>query len=275
MKLRHLVSTFVTAVGAIATIGIVTAQPEAGENQRTVIRGQSVQLSGTAAAGDVVFIGRDPTQPLTEEEAAAFETRQVFLQTADGIGFQHEVFEGTPGTPATQVMGWHTGASGGMNQFIKVNGTGDDLEISLNFMDTPLPMILEPLANMAVNGGMPAFGIASFGAAQGMAGTGQVFTQRITQGNMAGAHVADAVVFHSELREADVHLLDAPVPGVAPTSVAFTSKLVIEDEADRERLVSVEVENVSIQEALEIIGAEANCNIFLEDDAIVVNSCAN
>lgn len=275
MKPRHLVSAFVTALGAFATIGIVTAQPAAGERPRMLIRGQSVQLSGAAGeTGNVVFIARDHAQPLTEEEVAAFEESGIFLQTADGAALQQGVITGTAGV---RMMGWNSTDLGAMNQFIKVDRSGDDMTVSLNFTDTPLPMILEPLANIAVGGGVPALGIAA-GAVPPTTDARQIFTQQIRPGAApadGGTGTADVVEFHTAPGIATVRPLNVPTLGVGPAAMAFTSKLVIEDEADRERLVSVEADNVSIEAALEIIGAEANCNIFLEDDTIVVNSCAN
>jgi beta-lactamase regulating signal transducer with metallopeptidase domain len=281
MKPRHLVSTFVTAVGAIATIGIVTAQPEAGENQRTVIRGQSVQLAADRSSGDVVFVARDPSAQLTEEELAAFENGQVVMRAADTVMLHHEDFTAAiPGTPGVRTMGWHSAAAGAADQFIKVNGINGDLEITLNFTDAPLSMILEPLANMAVDGGLPSFGVAAIGTPPGTPGPGPVVTRQIIQGSVTSAAVAstsadEVVMFHAEPLPPGAVPFTAPVAGATVAAMPFKSKLLIEDEADGERLVSVDAENVSIQEALEIIGAEANCNIFMKDDMIVVNSCAN
>lgn len=269
MKARHFVSTVVTALGAIATIGVVTAQPEAGEGPRVFIRSQASAAATNGEAGDVVFIARDPGRPLTEEEVAALADTQMFVEG-----------EMVAGTPGMRVMGWTAAAAGTTNQFVRINADGDKLDVSFDFTDAPLQMVLEPLANMAAGGVPPAVGFGVAGSAPGAAGTTQVFRQQIVESSIAAAPAvavttADVVMFHTQALPPGAEPFNVPVAGVRLATAPFTSKLVIEDEADRERLVTVQADDVSLEEALEIIGAEANYNIFIEDDEIVVNSCAN
>jgi hypothetical protein len=111
---------------------------------------QSIQLSDEGHAGDVVFIARDPVQPLTEEVAARFATRQVFIQAPLASALENTGALPAPGEAGVRMMAWNAGSQGSTDQYLIINGTGDEMKISLGFTDAPLSMILEPLANMAV-----------------------------------------------------------------------------------------------------------------------------
>ncbi|MES2624221.1 MAG: M56 family metallopeptidase [Pseudomonadota bacterium] len=255
MKPRHVVSTLVTAILAVATIGLVTAQPEQG-SQDFVLHRQIVMPGG----GDAIFITRDPAQPLTEEEAAAFSTRHFVVQG-----------EAQPMTDDA------IGTLGEGDQYVRMEKKGEDTNISFNFSDTPLAIVLTPLANMALTQDAAEFGVA--GVSSGTAVVRKLHTIDQAGGEVATAIVADGARianFRPALSSgAGPH--DQPVSGRTAVALALplSPNLQIEDEADKNRLVSVNAENVTLEAALEIISAEANCNVFLEEDTIVVNSCAN
>lgn len=229
MKPRHIASAVATAVLAIATIGLVTAQPPApptATGERTVI----------IVAGDATAT------------AIAGEPRVVFgMQGADDA-----------------------------NQMMKMTRSGDETLVSFNFNDAALPLVLGPLANML--GATPLSPQGKVVMHQVIRSSGDVgegqdnvvitvpadVTQFELDDSTAGTGDAQPrrviKLVHSDAGDSGMELLQSP-------------NLVIEDEAARERRVTVKGENLSLADAIGEIAKAANCNIFKDGEQIVVDYC--
>lgn len=233
MKPRHIASCIATAALAVATVGLVTAQPPsppAVPGERTMIF-----VAGDAATGAAGIPAGEP--------------HMVFgVQGADGT-----------------------------NQMLKVTHNGTDMQVSFNFTDAALPMVLGPLANML---GAPP-----------LAPEGEAIVRKVIR---TGAGTADGqgnVVLAAPAGVTQFELGDEVAAGAgngepqrvirrvqtagAAAAIALppSPNLVIEDEAARERQVTVQGENLSLADAIAAIAKASNCNIFKDGEQIVVDYC--
>lgn len=123
------------------------------------------------------------------------------------------------------------------DQFLRASRQGDETVVSFRFTDTSLTFVLSPLATLLTAPAGQA-GVAAPGAAP---------------------------------RQVQViHLAGAP-GGAAELPVA--ANLVIEDEAVRQRRVTVSGDNLSLADAVSAIAKASNCNIFRNGETLVADWC--
>jgi hypothetical protein len=235
MKTRHLVSAAASVVIAILGIGLVTAQPDAPR----AVAGERVMIFNGRIAGEA---GED-------------------------------VFVGAPLRTMHVTMGMN-GPDGNVDQFIKVEGLDGDMLIAFSFTDTPLPVILTPLADM-MNGAphppTPADLAQLRTAMEENADT--VYGFVLDEG--AGIDAAGGVATWVPGEEAQAFVLNGSATQAAfiTRAVPASDKLVLEDASASARQVTVSGENLTLQEALDLIAEESGCNIFRDGTKLVVDYC--
>lgn len=146
---RHLVSAAVTAIIAVASIGLVTAQPEP-------------QITTT----DDGFVIRRQIQEVEVDGGKKI----ILLQQggADaGVGVSGELPVAGGETRVFRRFGV-LGSSGMSNQLVQVHDSGTEQLVSFSYTDAPLQMALAPLANMLAGSLIPPQGAGAPGAAPGM-----------------------------------------------------------------------------------------------------------
>lgn len=131
----------------------------------------------------------------------------------------------------------------GTNQFMNMDAVGGTAMLSLNFTDAPLPMLLTPIAQQL------------FLAYEQNAGTEVIES---TEGH--------EVYLKKGWREGDPIQYKHPIP-------RLSDSLVLEEPEAANRIVSVSGDNLTLDEALELIARESGCNIFEEGNHLVVDYC--
>lgn len=252
MKPRHIVSAIATAVFAITTVGLVTAQPQA---EQDVLFIRKVEGTEAPVGAGTVMITREFNG---ESTLVPGENPQVLgLQTL-----------GEPG-----------------DQFMKVERRNGNESISFSFTNAALPMVLSPLAE-SVGGPDPALATGP-GAGEArhfllirkpegeagvqirtdapppQGGNTPIFEQRIDAGAGAGDGDGAGAGPQTRLR------LEGAGDGEFPVS----SSLVIEDDGARTRQLTVSGENLTLEEAIDRIAEASKCNIFKDGKTIVVDYC--
>lgn len=260
MKPRHIVSSVATAVLAIVSVGLVTAQPDPG-----------------TAPSDFVIVNQNGT--VTAEGGAVMKWEgHASFDSADPASVA------SPGESYSTAFGMRS--VNGVDQFMKVERHNDETVVTFSFTDAALPVVLGPLADMLANpapalalAGVPGQQIAIRrldGPPPGMHATGAggdvMFTAPVGAVQTFEFKAENGEVIHGTAAEP---VQFAFVRAGAPDSSGFpiSPNVVLEADNARERQVTVSGENMSLDDAISAIAAAANCNVFKDDKTIVVDWC--
>lgn len=131
----------------------------------------------------------------------------------------------------------------GQDQFMNMDAVGGIPMLSLNFTDIPLPMLLKPIAQQAF----------------------------LMYEKNAGTEVIESPEGHEIYlkvgwREGDPIQYKDPVP-------RLSDSLVLEYPDAANKIVSVSGDNLTLDEAIELIAEESGCNIFQKGNHLVVDYC--
>ncbi len=148
------------------------------------------------------------------------------------------------------------------SEFMKAEMLNGEQQISFQFTDSPLPEVLLPLV-----------GLVSIGGVGGMAG--------LSPEALAVIHAIDegAETNYENPHEQIVEVINATGGTASLVQNRFSAgprrdNLVLEFPEAANRLVSVTGENLTLNEAIDLIAEESGCNIFQDGDKIVVDYCA-
>ncbi len=249
MLKKHILGAAVTAASAFLAVGFVTAQPET-----------------RAVAGERVEVFKLERAPGAEDDV---------LFVADEVGAQHRV----------HVNRFMTGAAGG--RFVRIDDTNGEAKLSFSFTDAPLPSVLMPLV-LFVSHGMHAGapGTIAHAAvpvrnedAETMYGmSSEELIEKLKEEGGTASWAEEGRVMTFSAGPAPVLRAGPPGAGTGMFTQHFvagplTENLVLEYPEAANKIVSVSAENLSLDEAIDLIAEESNCNIFKDGDTIVVDYC--
>ncbi len=186
------------------------------------------------------------------------------------------------------------GAAGPDDQFMRADMLDGEMDISFQFTDVPLPAVLRPLVGMVIHGdvaGMSGMAPVELAVLHVLDDVSEPVYGKPVEQILPAERLVEVLKIKAEGGTTSWEQDGGVITVSAATSVQGTragivdtrfvptgppsDNLVLEYPEAADRIVSVSIsgENLTLDDAIELIAEQSGCNIFRDGDKIVVDFC--